>query len=389
MKELLVFDPSPDETADPLHRVPDGWKVQRTDRVSNALAALSKHPFDAVIASSVRPTVDTLQVLLSSKEYRPEAIRILATQELGQGTVSLSSVAHHHMFTPVDAVAFTTAVDRASRTRDRLAEVRIKLVANSRPLPSFPNVYTRITEELQNGSGDLVKIANIAQTDPGLTAKVLQLVNSPFYGLRNPVTDMQRAIGLLGIQSLLGIVLATEVFSEFEAEAAGVNISRLWSHSALVAQWAKRIAELEGATSEEANEAFVAGMLHDSGRLLLASSFQHKHAEMLARVQMDDAELIEAERSMLGASHDEVGGMLLQNWNLPTRLVEAVAYHHRPSESGCGTFTPLTPVHVAEHFHAQYIGGDVENDVPLDMDYLDEVGVVDEIDAWRARCDIE
>ena len=389
MKELLVFDPSPDESANPLHRTPDGWNVLRTDRVANTLSALSGKPFDAVIASAVRPTVDTMKVLVTAKEYRPDAVRILATQELGQGTIALSSAAHHHMFTPVDALAFTSAVERAERTRDRLASVRVKQGTNARSLPTFPIVYTKITEELSDGSGDLHRIADIAMTDPGLTSRILQLVNSPFYGLRNPVIDMQRAVGLLGIQSLLGIVLATEVFSEFEADAAGVNVTRLWSHSALVASWSKRIAEAEGGTFEEANESFVAGMLHDAGRLLLAANFPDEHAQMLARVQANEGELIEMERAMLGASHDEVGGMLLQNWNLPTRLVEAVTYHHHPSDSGCSSFTPLTPVHVAEHFHATHIGDDVERDVPLDMEFLETVGVTDQIDAWRVRCDIE
>lgn len=168
-----------------------------------------------------------------------------------------------------------------------------------------------------------------------------------------------------------------------------MNVTRLWSHSALVASWSKRIAEAEGGTFEEANESFVAGMLHDAGRLLLAANFPDEHAQMLARVQANEGELIEMERAMLGASHDEVGGMLLQNWNLPTRLVEAVTYHHHPSDSGCSSFTPLTPVHVAEHFHATHIGDDVERDVPLDMEFLETVGVTDQIDAWRVRCDIE
>jgi HD-like signal output (HDOD) protein len=387
-REMLVYGPASSDG--PLHRTPDGWTVNSVDTVEAALAALSERSFDAIVSSGTEPGVDTMKVLVAARESRPDAIRILATANLGPGpTVALSSVAHHHLFTPVDSLALTDAVDRAARTRDNLARVRVQLLMKGRDLPSFPQIYMQITEELQAGTGDIDRIADIVRRDPGLIARVLQLVNSPFYGLRNTIPDVRQALGLLGIQNLLAMVLATEVFTAYEAGAAGLSVNRLWSHSAIVATWSKRIAEKAGMGREGANAAFVAGMLHDAGRLVLASSFPQQHSELLARVRAGEGELIESERSMLGASHDEAGALLLENWGLANELVEAVAFHHRPSESLSRSFSALTAVHVAEHFQSLLDGGGVEIEVPLDWAYLREVGITEsQVEEWKLACDI-
>lgn len=387
-KEVLVYRPASGDG--PLHRIPDGWSMNSVDSVEEALRAIAARSYDAIVSSDLEPNVDTMKVLVAAREQRPDAIRILATEGLGPGpTVALSSVAHHHLFTPVDSLAFTDAVGRASRTRDNLARVRVQLLTKGKDLPSFPQIYMQITEELQAGTGDIERIADIVRRDPGLIARVLQLVNSPFYGLRNTIPDVRQALGLLGIQNLLAMVLATEVFSSYEADAAGLSVNRLWAHSAIVATWSKRIAEKAGLGREEANAAFVAGMLHDAGRLVLASSFAQQHAELLARVRAGEGELIESERTMLGASHDEAGALLLENWGLANELIEAVAYHHRPSESLSRSFAPLTAVHVAEHFQSLLDGGGVEIDVPLDWAYLREVGITEaNIEGWKLACDI-
>ncbi len=387
-KQLLVFQPTSGDG--PIHRMPEGWMVNTVDSVEAAVVAISGRAYDVVVSSAEEPNLDTMKVLVAARDSRPNSVRILATGNLGSGpTVSLSSAAHHHLFTPVDSVVFSEIVDRAERTRDNLARVRVKLLTKGRNLPSFPQVYMQITEELQAGTGDIGRIADIVRRDPGLIARVLQLVNSPFYGLRNTVPDIGHAVGLLGIQNLLALVLATEVFSAYEADAAGLSVNRLWAHSAVVATWSKRITEKTGASQELANAAFVAGMLHDCGRLLLASSYPNQHAELLARVREGEGELIESERALLGASHDEAGALLLENWGLPHELVEAVAYHHRPSESMSRAFNALTAVHIAEHIHSVVDGGGVETDVPLDWQYLNEVGVTEnQIEEIKVICDV-
>lgn len=225
--------------------------------------------------------------------------------------------------------------------------------------------------------------------DPVITGRVLQLVNSPAYGLRSPVHDVRHALGLLGTQPLLALVLATKVFTDFEAEAAGLSVGRMWSHGMAVGTWSKRLAQMAGVDRSGANDAFMAGMLHDCGRLLLCSTAPRQHAALVKAVAAGEGELIETETEMLGASHGEAGAVLLQSWGMPLHLVETVAYHHRPSEAPHPPPVQLAFVHVAEHFQSLVGGDPVETDVPLDRSYLEEVGITEEdLEEWKLACDV-
>jgi HD-like signal output (HDOD) protein len=368
--------------------IPQEWAALIVDSVDAATGHLGTANFDVVVTVGPEPGRDSLEVLEVAKQVRPEAVRILASQSSGD-SVSVAAVAHHHLLSPVDSRTLAGTCEQAQRTKARLAVVRERVVSKGRYLPSFPQVYLQVTEALQSGRGDLDRIADIVRCDPVLIGRVLQLVNSPVYGLRNPVHELRQALGLIGTQTLLALVLATKVFNDFEAGAAGLSVTRMWSHCMAVGSWSRRIAESAGRDRDAANAAFVAGMLHDCGRLLLASTQPQRHAELLASLGAGDVDLIEGERAFLGASHQEVGGVLLESWAFPLHMVEAVAHHHTPSESSDRSFSALTAVHLAEHFQSLVAGDGVEIVVPLDWDYLGEVGVSnDDIAAWKLACEI-
>lgn len=391
MKRALVFNQLTSPDGVPVVTPPAGWELKAVHSESAAVDQITDAPYDAIIAACPEPTQEALKLLLLAKEGTPSSARLLLTADPGgSASVSLNRVAHEHLRTPITELAFEEACTRAMSMHRHLSNVRLRAaMAKVESLPSFPHTYHKIVEELENG-GRLDRIAGIVLQDPALTAKVLQLVNSPFFGLRRQVHDTSHAIGLLGIQNLLSMVMALEVFTDFDSARTRVNVNRAWNHAALTAMWAKKIMETERRTSEETNMAFVAGMLHDCGRLVLASNFPDDHVGFVSRLEADEGEpFIELERQALGASHADAGAYLLDSWELPSPIVEAVAYHHEPRKAGATRLTPLTAVHVAEMFQSEAGADGIERPSEVDYEYLEEIGLADRVPAWREACDLD
>ncbi len=391
MKRGLMLDQVSSTDEGPLLSAPPGWELTTCRTPDEAMAAIGARPFDAVVSAAPVPSVEALKILIQAKEAHPATVRLLVTADIGnRATVNVTSVAHEHLSAPVSPDSFDQAYSRAASMYQHLSSVRVRsAMAKVKSLPAFPRIYNQIVDELESGDGNLDRIARIVLQDPGLTARVLQLVNSPFYGLRRQVSETAKAVGLLGIQNLLSMVLAMEVFSEFTSSTARLNLNRLWTHAATVALWAKKIAQAEGRTTEEANEAFVAGMLHDCGRMVLAHSFPEHHASFVRQLEHAEVPFIELEHSTMGANHAEVGAYLLDSWQLPTPIVEAVAFHHNPSDSCLSRYAPLTAVHAAEVFHDAFGADGVERRLSLDMAYLERIGLAHRVEAWREACDLE
>ena len=248
----------------------------------------------------------------------------------------------------------------------------------------------------------------IAQ-DPGMTAKMLQLVNSAFFGMRQKLTDPTEAVMQLGLETVKSLVLGLHVFSQLEtAKSADFSAEKLWHHSLATATTARRIAQLHrfrlhsgeqelanGATAPQfaplecggkgtVEESFTAGLLHDIGRLVLVANLPEQYLEACDRAKAEGMTLVEAERAVFGASHAEVGGYLLGLWGLPISLVEAAVFHHYPGKCQVKAFTPLTAVHVANVLVQEDAA--TGNSFPppeMDRDYLTEIGAWNRIPGWR------
>lgn len=357
------------------------WEIVQVAKPNSALELADKEKFDVVIGV-VDGDAAVVRLLALLKDRHPSTLRVLVGQEsVIAPTVSFDRLAHDRLASPVDIEALDRVVTRGLRLRGSLSDARlVNVIERTSGLPSFPALYTQVTEELESEEPSIQRIGSIVSRDPGLTAKMLHLINSPFYGLRREVVDPQLAVGLLGLQSLLSLILSVQIFSQFEAAAAGVSVQQLWLDALTVATLARKIAEIEVGTDDAAGEAFVAGMLHDGGRLVLASNFPQEYSRAMARVASGES-LCDAERAELGVDHGEVGAFLIDRWGLPDRIVEAIAFHHRPLDAGSETFDPLTAVHVAQALDR----GNGEPD-HVDESYLASLGLADRLDRWMEAC---
>jgi HD-like signal output (HDOD) protein len=192
-------------------------------------------------------------------------------------------------------------------------------------------------------------VGAIIEEDPGMSANVLQWVNSAYVGLPEQVSSAAEAAHFMGLEMVRALVLLVGVFSD-EARAKlsrHFKIDALWKHSMMVGACSRSIYRTQVKDRKAAGEAFTAGLLHDAGKLVFATSCPAEYDQVIEVVERGEATDTQAELAMFGATHAEVGAYLLGLWGLPDPLVEAVAYHHRPRECLARRFGLLTSVHIA------------------------------------------
>jgi putative nucleotidyltransferase with HDIG domain len=234
-----------------------------------------------------------------------------------------------------------------------------RLLDYAEALPSLPEVVAYLARALRDENADLETLARHINSDPAIVARLLAAVNSASSGLSRRVHSVEQAFLLLGADRVANIVLASSLIYRYDAHASGFDARLLWRHSLGVAICARALAEQAGI---DPDLAFIGGLLHDIGRLLMyTASPDHVH-QALDRRQREDLPLIAAEREVFGYDHCQAGRVLASAWKLPTEITDAIAAHHEPDEYG-DEICDL--VHVGECLsHALDLGEIAHNRVP-------------------------
>jgi HD-like signal output (HDOD) protein len=197
---------------------------------------------------------------------------------------------------------------------------------------SLPMIYYRINEAVNDPLTSMANIGKIISDDPGLTVRLLRLVNSAFYGFPSKIETITQALVIIGTRQLCDLALGTSIMTMFDGIPEDlVNMESFWRHSIGCGIAAKTLAVYRRETNIE--RFFVTGMIHDIGRLVIYKKNGDQAREVLLRSKSSGDLLFLAEREAMGFDHATLGRMLLQSWNLPPSIVEAVAFHHQPGEA--------------------------------------------------------
>ena len=218
-----------------------------------------------------------------------------------------------------------------------------------------------------------------------MMTKLLQLTNSACFGLPRKINDPVEAVGILGFETVKSMVITLKLLSQYDkVKPVYFSIDRLWRHSTEVARISRRLALTHQDDPVLAESAFTAGLMHDLGKLVLASNFDEQYSGAQALARQQHLPLWEVEKQIFGASHGEIGAYLLGLWGMPLDLVEAAALHHNPSRCLAKRFNPLTAVHLANALVYE-AKPDKEGFVapPIDEAYLAELGLSDQLPRWR------
>jgi HD-like signal output (HDOD) protein len=367
----------------------DQWEMAFAQSGPEALSLMAEKPFDVVVTDMRMPGMDGADLLNEVMRLYPDTIRIVLSGHSEQNLVMKSvRTAHQYLAKPCDPQQLRDVVGRARDLRAMLAdESLVRAVSRMTTLPSLPDHYRDMMLQAESEDGSASVLGEIISQDIGMTAKVLQLVNSAFYGLSYQVGDPARAVSLLGFNTVRTLVLSAHIFSQLSEKGVQMDFVELWDHSIATGTISKRLAAAEGCERQAQEHALAAGILHDTGKLILAVNWP-QHAGAIRFVCADDApSALEAERQAFGTTHPELGAYLFGLWGLPDSVVEAVAFHHRPADCVGTTFTPLTAVHVADALeHARRgVPGTGAPPAP-DAEYLARLGKAERLPVWKSQC---
>ncbi len=394
MKKILFVDDEPNildglkRMLRPLHRE---WDMAFAQSGEAALETLAGGDYDVVVSDMRMPGMDGAELFGEISKRHPQIVRIVLSGQFSkEAAMRAVGTAHQFLAKPCDADTLKRTIDRAFGLRGVLTNESLKQVlAQAKSLPSMPSLYLEITEELQYPDASIHRIGKIISKDPAMTAKMLQLVNSAFFGLSRKVSGAAEAVALLGTETLASLVLSIGVFSEFDrVKVDGFDLKGIWSHSTRSAAIAKAIAKAEKSEKSLGDEAMMAGLLHDTGKLILAQNLPDEYGTIIARARTRRISMRDAEEQVLGASHAEIGAYLLGLWGLPDSIVEAVAFHHQPAKCAASAFDVVTAVHVANALEHDCAKGDGASGAidGLDLDYLATLGLADRVPEWRDIC---
>jgi len=368
------------------------WEILYAEGGEAALAMLASHPVDVVITDMRMPGMDGAQLLEAVKARFPQVVRMILSGQLDRDmTLQSVKVAHQLLAKPCDVDVLREALQKTVALNQLLTDGAIRrVVARIDTLPSMPASCVAIMEELQSEEASIRKVAGLIASDLGMTAKILQMVNSAFFGLYRQVTDVQDAVMLLGLDAIKALVLSVNVFAAFDTRRIPFfDLDGLWQHSLAVAGCAQKIMTTVARDREQAAAAFLAGMLHDIGKLILAVNFSDAYRALLKGVPEGPGERLAKEREMIGTTHAEIGAYLMGLWGMEPSILMAIAFHHTPLESRETVVGPLTAVHLANGFghclrYPQEDGNGAEDAV--DTAYIAALGATGKVESWRQIC---
>jgi len=207
-------------------------------------------------------------------------------------------------------------------------------IKKSGHVPILPEILLRLLEACDNESTPLTKVASLIDKDPSLSYKVLQLVNSAYFGLRTTYSGIDQAVVYLGANSVKNMAVTAAVHQVFDVERFDslkhFDIHSFWYHCLKCATLSRRIAEQTGLANPD--DAYLAGLLHDLGRLVLVSVFTEQYESILAGIS-EETDLLSEEKDLIGATHAEVGDWLIRDWNLSSLIADTISYHHEHLEN--------------------------------------------------------
>ncbi len=393
MKTLLFVDDEPrvlqglQRQLRPMHTV---WDMYFLENGSKALEFMATRPVDIIISDMMMPGMDGSQLLTEVLRRHPQTVRIVLSGHAERESVlRLVGPAHQYLSKPCDADELRKAIARAFALRDLLENERLKqLTTRINNLPSLPALHSQLTEELRQDSPSMERVGEIISRDIGMTAKMLQLVNSAFFGLAQPISTPMDAVTYLGLNTIRSLALSMAIFSQYDQKTCkAFSLDALARHSWITGKLARTVAQVERQSTQFREQCFLAGMLHDTGQLILAFELQDEYAAVISQARMQNVPLWQAEQQSFGASHADVGAYLLALWGLPNPIIEVVAMHHQPARCAAAEFSPAVVVHAADVFAHELSGAETEvTPPPLDTAYLATLGFAERIDTWRDAC---
>jgi putative nucleotidyltransferase with HDIG domain len=367
----------------------DEWDLRFAQNGKDALTALELESYDVIVTDVLMPGMTGLELLDQVMKKYPNVIRVILSGHFDEDmTMGSLRLAHQSLHKPCTLDDLKSTIQRALLLQGELETQDLKdVVSQMDRLPSMPILYDKIVKLLNSPDASMRKVGEIISMDMGMTAKVLQLVNSAYFGLRRHINTPVEAVIYLGMEQVKALVLSVHIFSQAELKGfSPTYLKDLWDHSFLTGMYARLISQQEGLEKSDVDIAFTAGVLHDVGKLIFISNFPDKYATVLDTAKKERLPVFESELRTFNASHSQIGAYLLGIWGLPDKITEAVMFHHDPRMCIEQSFNALTVVHVANVLASRKVFGEQEIVAAVDETYLSSLKLTTKFPIWQEQC---
>jgi HD-like signal output (HDOD) protein/CheY-like chemotaxis protein len=354
-----------------------------------ALELMGKDRFDVVISDMRMPGMDGAQLLETIQKEYPHTIRIMLTGQADEDSILRTvGVVHQFLAKPCDPEKLMTILAQTSALQDIMSDGRLKdLVSRLGTLPSLPTVYAKLQKAIASPDVAISEVMGIIEQDIAMSAKVMQLVNSAFFGIYKKVESPGRAVALLGLETIKILVLGIEIFSQVKIPREIFQIDTLWSHSLLVGKIAKAIAGHESEDKDLINNTFLAGILHDIGRLILVSELPDQYCQVIDLAREQKITLAVAEQTVFGAEQSAVGAYLIGLWGFPSPIVEGIGFNHSLDKYPTDSFTPALAVHIANVLYYRHRQEEIVGRAQqLHSAIIERLALQDKVPDWEKIC---
>ena len=388
-KRILFVDDDPDLLSgmkEMLRPMRELFTAEVASSGMEALEIMAEYPCDIVISDMRMPGMDGVQLLSTIKEQYPNTIRLMLTgQTDNESVLRTVGIVHQFLAKPYESANLKRVLLKVSVLHNLLSDEQLKSIISSiDSLPSLPATYAKLQEIINNPESSINDVGALIEQDLAMSAKILQLVNSAFFGLYIHVDSPSRAVTLLGLDTIKALVLGVQVFSELKTKSKLLSMDGLFSHSMIVGTLAHKIALAMDVEKQVADDCFIAGILHDVGKLLLLANMPEAYERVLAAVG-PKLNLHDAEKQLLHADHGVVGAYLIGLWGLPGPVVEAICFHHRLVEYPEDIFSPTLAVHLADVlFHELEPGQCVGAPPVINEEVLTAVGLTEKMEELKS-----
>lgn len=394
MKHILFVDDESrilDGLRRMLRSLRNEWDMQFAGSGAEALELLGQQPFDIVVSDMRMPGMSGAELLAMVKTRHPDVVRIVLSGHADSSAVMAAfGVAQQYLMKPCDQVIMQHTVNRALALKERLGSPQVRQVVGSLTgLPTLPSVYQELVAYLKSPNAALPQVARIIAKDVGMTAAMLKVVNSAYFNLPKPIATIERAVSFLGLDAIMALTLDHGLFGQGHAlpEVAGFDPEQLRRHSLKSAALARALAESTDATRNLADEAFLAGVLHDVGKLVLAMSVPTRYCETRTMAAAEALPYYAAEQKLLQTHHGEVGAYLLGLWGFPDSLVEATLFHDVPLDAPTRTWALPAIVHLASAMaSAPEVKDPADPALQLQPGFREHYNLDEHWPAWHAAC---
>jgi len=369
-----------------LHKMDGEWEMDFYESGPAALSAMGKKTYDIIVTDLRMADMGGVELLEIVRKRHPDATRLMLSGYSEQPTYGKAvSCAHQFIAKPCDADQLITQLSRSFAIRDRIRSQEVaKVLPSLRSLPAVPAVYRQLLDMIEDSRCTSRDVGQVIARDIGMSAKILQIVNSAFYGPSTKISDPVRASVYLGIKAIKALALTDGVFSTLSDETVEeFCVTGLQEHCLRVGSLARTICKTQKMTDQQQETAMMAGILHDTGKMILIAEFDYELAEIIRLSRVEKRPCHEIERETIDLTHAELGGCLLNLWGLGNDIIEAATFHHEPAEGIKDGFSIATSVYLANAIDHQLCSslGDGWSEA-IDMSILEELDIVEQLPEW-------